>query len=69
MKTIHTSLLSNDECIGIQINGLYHCKRINCKWQGISACSGTGIIKTGRNKLGYKIGSEGLIPEDRANNS
>ncbi len=67
MKTVHTSYLSTEECIGIQINGLTHCKRINCKWQGISACAGTEIIKTGRNKLGYKIGPDGLIPEDHVN--
>ncbi len=65
MKTIKTSLLSTDECIGIQINGLTHCKQINCKWQGISACAGLNIIKTGRNALGYKIGPAGLIAEDR----
>jgi hypothetical protein len=64
MKTINTSCLSSDECIGIQINRLGHCKRISCKWQGISACSGQNIIKTGRNKLGYRIGSDGLITED-----
>ena len=65
MKTVHTSLLAQNECIGIQINGLSHCNGISCKWQGISACSVTNIIKTGRNELGYKIGPGGLIPEDR----
>lgn len=64
MKTIHTSLLSTDECVGIQINGLQHCKKINCKWQGISACGGLNIIKTGRNSLGYRIGATGLIETD-----
>ncbi|MFA5418261.1 MAG: hypothetical protein WC341_07375 [Bacteroidales bacterium] len=65
MKMINTSLLSSDECMGIQINGLIHCKRINCKWQGISACAGNNILQTGRNSKGYRIGQTGLIETDR----
>jgi hypothetical protein len=61
MKTINTSRLSAEECAGIQINGLSHCKKIDCKWQGLSACKGMNIIKTGRNSLGYEIGEYGLI--------
>jgi hypothetical protein len=60
MKHVDTSKLSKDECWGIQIYGLNHCSQINCKWQGISACAGKNIIKTGINALGYKIGSNGL---------
>ncbi|MDP2721603.1 MAG: hypothetical protein Q8O72_02495 [Bacteroidales bacterium] len=65
MKMVNTSLLSSDECMGIQINGLIHCNRINCKWKGISACSGINIILTGRNSKGYRIGQNGLIESDR----
>lgn len=65
MKSIKTALFSTDECWGIQINGMMHCTNINCKWHGISACAGISIIKTGRNSLGYKIGAEGLIENDR----
>ncbi|HOI31175.1 MAG: hypothetical protein PHG67_10870 [Bacteroidales bacterium] len=60
MRHVDTSKLSKDECWGIQIYGLNHCKRINCKWQGISACAGKEIIRTGRNALGYKIDAEGM---------
>ncbi len=61
MKSVNTSKLSPTECIGIQINGLAHCKMINCKWQGLSACEGKNIIRTGRNLLGFKIGEVGLV--------
>ncbi len=61
MKTVDTSKLSNDECWGIQINGLTHCSRINCKWQGLTACLGRNIIKTGRNSKGYRIGNDGIL--------
>lgn len=62
MKNIDTTKLSADECWGVQINGLQHCK--NCKWTGISACEGQEIVKTGRNSKGYKIGESGLIAGD-----
>ncbi len=61
MKTIDTSKLSRDECWGIQINGLSHCKKINCKWQGLSSCLGKNIIKTGKTSKGYRVGINGLI--------
>ncbi|MCB2219315.1 MAG: hypothetical protein KQI35_02885 [Bacteroidetes bacterium] len=64
MKAVDTSKFSKNECWGIQINGLNHCQRINCKWQGLSACEGREIIRTGRNALGYKIGSTGLVASD-----
>ncbi len=62
MKNIDTSLLANNECWGVQINGLRHCQ--NCKWTGISACEGKNIVKTGRNAKGYRIGEEGLVATD-----
>jgi len=62
MKHVDTSKLSQDECWGVQINGLQHCK--NCKWNGISACEGKNIVKTGRNSKGYRIGEYGLVEED-----
>jgi len=61
MKTVNTSLLSNDECWGIQINGLSHCNAILCRWQGLTACEGKSIIKTGFNSKGYKIGKDGIV--------
>lgn len=61
MKSVDTSKFSLDECWGIQINGLSHCKKINCKWQGLSACEGRSIIKTSFNSRGYKIGEYGLV--------
>jgi hypothetical protein len=63
MKTVNTSLFSNDECWGIQINGLSHCNTISCCWQGLSACEGKNIIKTGFNSKGYKVGMHGIIVE------
>ena len=66
MKNVDTSKFSMDECWGIQINGLGHCKKINCKWQGLSACEGKNIIKTGFNSKGYKIGEFGLIEKSIA---
>ncbi|PKP34505.1 MAG: hypothetical protein CVU00_06655 [Bacteroidetes bacterium HGW-Bacteroidetes-17] len=62
MRRINTSYLSNDECWGIQINGLLHCQ--NCKWTGISACEGKNIVKTHRNSKGYKIEDLGLNMND-----
>ncbi len=62
MRTIKTEFLSNDECWGIQINGMLHCQ--NCKWTGISACEGKNIVKTHRNSKGYKIEDTGINIED-----
>lgn len=62
MRTVDTTKLSQDECWGIQINGIKHCQ--NCKWTGISACEGQDIVKTGRNHLGYKINDDGLNADD-----
>jgi hypothetical protein len=61
MKTIDLNKLSNDECQGIQINGISHCAQINCKWQGLSACKGKNIIKTGMNSKGYRVGETGIL--------
>lgn len=61
MKHVDTSMFSKDECWGIQINGLSHCKKINCKWQGLSACEGQNIVKTGKNSKGYRIGENGIL--------
>lgn len=58
MKTVNTQKLSNNECWGVQINGLVHCE--NCKWTGISACEGKNIVKYGYNSKGYKIGKFGI---------
>jgi hypothetical protein len=58
MKKVDTSKLSNDECWGVQINGLKHCR--NCKWQSISACEGKDIVRTGKNHLGYVIAENGI---------
>ena len=63
MKTVNTSLFSNDECWGIQINGLNHCNTISCSWQGLSACEGKNIIKTGFNSKGYRVGKKGIVVE------
>jgi hypothetical protein len=62
MRKIDTSYLSNDECWGVQINGLNHCQ--NCKWIGISACEGQNVRASGYNSKGYRVGDEGIIPED-----
>lgn len=61
MRSVDTSKFSMDECWGIQINGLSHCEKINCKWQGLSACVGKNIIKTGVNSKGYRVGEYGLM--------
>lgn len=61
MRSINLSKLSPTECAGIQINGLSHCKKINCKWQGLTACEGREIIKTHKNALGFQIGEYGFI--------
>lgn len=63
MRRIETSYLSEDECWGVQINGLQHCQQ-NCKWIGISACEGQNIRLTGYNSKGFRIGDTGVIPED-----
>lgn len=60
MQKVDTSDLSQDECWGVQINGLKHCQ--NCKWIGISACEGKDIRLTGYNSNGYKIGDKGVVP-------
>ncbi len=62
MRKVKTSHLSQNECWGVQINGLKHCQ--NCKWIGISACAGKDIRLTGYNFKGYKIGDEGVVSED-----
>jgi hypothetical protein len=59
MRKIDTRLLSEDECWGVQINGLLFCQ--NCKWTGISACEGKNIRLTGFNSKGYRIGEDGLV--------
>lgn len=61
MRNIDTEKLSNDECWGVQINGLTHCDI--CKWTGISACEGKEIVKTGYNNKGYKVGKYGIENE------
>jgi hypothetical protein len=63
MRQIDTSKLSEDECWGVQINGLQHCQD-NCKWVGISACEGQNIRKTGYNSKGYRVGDHGIIAGD-----
>ncbi len=63
MKRIDTSKLSSDECWGVQINGINHCK--NCTWAGTSACEGKDIVKTGKNHLGYRIGEDGIADNSR----
>jgi len=62
MRKVDTSYLSQDECWGIQINGLNHCQ--NCKWIGISACEGQNVRLIGYNSKGFRIGEKGVIPED-----
>jgi hypothetical protein len=69
MKKVDTTKLSNDECCGIQIMGTLHCNNINCKWQGLSACQGQNIIKTGRNSKGYLIGINGLSEDYNETNN
>lgn len=61
MRKIDLTKISKNECFSVQANGLEHCKI--CKWQGISACEGKNIVKTGFNSLGYKIGKSGLASE------
>lgn len=61
MKTVNTSFFSNNECWGIQINGLSHCNTILCRWQGLTACEGKNIIKTGINSKGFKVGKDGIV--------
>ena len=61
MKSVDLSKISGEECQGVQVNGLSHCTKINCKWQGLSACQGRNIIKTGYNSKGYRVGQEGFV--------
>jgi hypothetical protein len=68
MKHVDTRKLSDSECWGIQINGTNHCKNINCRWQGLSACEGKNIIRTGKNAKGYFVGSDGIIEKNLADN-
>lgn len=63
MKKIDTSILSADECWGVQINGMQHCQE-HCKWIGISACEGQRIRLTGYNAKGYRVGETGIDPDD-----
>ena len=62
MKQVDTSSLSQDECWGVQINGLKHCQ--DCKWIGISACEGKDIRLIGYNSKGFRIGEDGIILGD-----
>ncbi|HBX52580.1 MAG: hypothetical protein A2W98_10010 [Bacteroidetes bacterium GWF2_33_38] len=68
MRRVDTQKLSGDECWGIQMYGLNHCKEINCKWRGISACNGKNIIKTGKNSKGFVIDDFGLSFDDSTTN-
>ncbi|NOX46105.1 MAG: hypothetical protein GXO89_03910 [Chlorobi bacterium] len=61
MRRVNLSHISEEECQGIQINGLRHCRNINCKWQGLSACLGKNIIRTGYNSKGYRICEKGML--------
>ena len=63
MRKVNTSYLSDDECWGVQVNGLRHCQE-HCKWIGISACEGQNIRDTGYNSKGYRVGETGMIPDD-----
>ena len=60
MKKVKLSLISRNECQGVQINGTEHCRNISCKWQGLSACDGIDILKYGANSLGYKVTRKGV---------
>ncbi len=62
MRKVDTSYLSEDECWGVQINGLKHCQ--NCKWIGITACEGKDIRLTGSNSKGFQIGENGILPNE-----
>jgi len=61
MKTVDTSLFSNDECWGIQINGLSHCNTISCCWQGLSACEGKTLLKLVLTPRVIKLACMGLL--------
>lgn len=65
MKKVDMSKVFPGECTGIQINGFSHCKTINCKWQGLSACEGQRIIRTGYNRLGYRVGEYGIVENEK----
>ena len=62
MRKVDTSYLSQNECWGVQINGLKHCQ--NCKWIGISACEGKDICLTSHNSKGFRIGENGILPDE-----
>lgn len=62
MRKIDTSILSDNECWGVQINGLNHCQ--DCKWIEISACEGKNIRLTGKNTSGYRVGDTGVIIDE-----
>jgi hypothetical protein len=62
MRKVDTSYFTQNECWGVQINGLKHCQ--DCKWIGISACEGKDIRQTGFNANGYRIGEDGLLAGD-----
>ena len=62
MRKVDTSYLSQNECWGDQINGLKHCQ--NCKWIGISACEGKDIRLTSHNSKGFRIGENGMLPDE-----
>lgn len=60
MKKVDMTRISPEECVGIQVLGTLHCSKINCKWQGLTACQGRNILLTGKNKKGFAIGPNGL---------
>ena len=62
MRKVDTSYLSQNECWGVQINGLKHCQ--TCKWIGISACEGKDIRLIGFNSKGFQIGENGVLPDE-----
>jgi len=68
LKHVDPVKLSPGECAGIQIYGPSHCAAINCRWQGLSACQGVEIIKTGKNAKGWTIGPDGLAEQETTTN-
>jgi hypothetical protein len=69
MRKVDISKLSSNECGGIQIAGTSHCTSINCKFQGLTACTGLNIIKTGKNSKGIAIGINGMEDINSIGNS
>jgi hypothetical protein len=61
--------MSSDECGGIQIAGITHCISINCKFQGLTACTGQNILKTGKNSKGFAFGINGIQDINSIGNS